>query len=193
MDKKNFFRTVRNTVIGISIICLLIAVILLVKYASIGNSKKEKDELVEVNHRVLFLSSYNPLYFTYESQIKGLNKSLYPEGVEYDVCYMDTKGHDSPESIQNFHDYLKKRLETYFDYEAVLLADDDALRFALAYQDELFSGLPMVFFGINDLELAKRAAENPLVTGFYERNYLEPTVSIAIKLFPRSEEHTSEL
>lgn len=185
MDKKNFFRTVRNTVIGISIICLLIAVILLVKYASIGNSKKEKDELVEVNHRVLFLSSYNPLYFTYESQIKGLNKSLYPEGVEYDVCYMDTKGHDSPESIQNFHDYLKKRLETYFDYEAVLLADDDALRFALAYQDELFSGLPMVFFGINDLELAKRAAENPLVTGFYERNYLEPTVSIAIKLFPK--------
>ncbi|MBQ7158407.1 MAG: GGDEF domain-containing protein [Treponema sp.] len=71
-------------------------------------------------------------------------------------------------------------------YEAVLLGDDQALRFALEYQDDLFPGLPLVFFGINDLSLAQEAVKNPLITGFYETDYLDQTVELALKLFPKT-------
>ena len=184
MDKKMRL-LLRNCSSALSVICLLLAVVFLVKFVADEAKQNVQAELpVEVTHRVLFISSYNPLYFTYDAQSRGLAKSLYPKGIEYDVVYMDAKSHSSRQDVLDFHDYLKKRLEKRGEYEALLVADDEALHFVLEYQSELFPKLPVVFFGINDYELAELAAENPYMTGFFENDYLEETMELAMKLFP---------
>ena len=188
MDGKNLLHTLRTITLVLGIVCLLLAVILLLRFVARDNRETDSKihAPIEVMHRVLFLSSYTPLYFTYESQARGLERSLYAKGIEYDVVYMDSKNYSTEEDMLVFHDFLKARLASYGDYEAILLGDDNALLFALQYQDELFAELPMVFFGVNDLALAERAMQNPYITGFYEKNYIKETMDTAIKLFPRA-------
>ena len=138
-----------------------------------------------VEHKVLFLCSYDPMYYTYKYQISGLENSLYDHGIEFEPCYMDRKNYGSEDDLEEFYHYFKHRYHNNSNkYEAVILGDDDALLFALIHQEEFFSNLPMVFFGVNDLELARTAEKNPYVTGFYECNYFNETLMTALKIFP---------
>ncbi|WP_407429547.1 EAL domain-containing protein [Treponema sp.] len=185
MNKRHYFVFFRNNLIGLSIILFLCAFIFLVK--SINTSKNnnlEPQAPVEVRHRVLFLSSYNPFYFTNGAQIRGLEKSLYPKGIEYDVVYMDRDSFLSINDVYAFHDYLKNKLQNHSKYEALLVGDDAALKFVLDYQDELFPKMPVVFFSINSMELVEQALQSPYMIGFYENGYLNETMKLAVKLFP---------
>ena len=187
MEKKKFFNSARYILLVLSIACFVFAIFFLKRFVtSHSDSELIPVEPVEVEHRVLFLSSYNPFYFTYIEQVKGLSKGLYPHGIEYDVLYMDAKNYSSKRDIKDFYAFIKSRLENRSDYEAVLLGDDNALLFALEYQEELFKDLPLVYFGINDLTLAQTAALNSYATGFYENDFLGQNIELAMKLFPKS-------
>ncbi len=147
---------------------------------------------VAAEHHVLFLSSYGPQYFTADDQEAGLAESLYPHGVEFDTVYMESKLHPSEEEELAFYDLLAVRLSNAArNYEAVIAGDDAALEFVLKYRDGLFAGLPVVFFGINDLSLAERASKEPLTAGLYENNYLGDTLSLAHELFPGAKRFVS--
>ena len=177
----------RNSTVALSVICLFMAAVFLFKFVTAEIEKKDSASVrspVEVSHKVLFLSSYNPLYFTYESQVRGLNKSLYSQGIEYDVFYMDSASMKNLD-LKKIYYFLKDRIQDSRRYEAVLLGDDNALKFALEYQNDLFLKTPMIYFGINNYELALEASKNPYMTGFYENDYLEETINLAIKLFPQ--------
>ena len=170
MNKRFFLIRLRTVLLFLSILCLLMTLIFLFKYLAERNTKETVIAApTEISHKVLFINSYTPLYFTYEKQTKGLNKVLYPHGIEYDIVFMDSNMRGS-----NLH-----------KYEAILLGDDAALTFALKYQDELFQRIPMVYFGINDYKLALEASKNPYMVGCYENDYLEETMNLAIKLFPQ--------
>ena len=167
-DKKGSLHYIRYTLTVIGTILLIAALFMLAMITQKDDNNSSVTEPTRVTHRVLFLCSYNPIYFTYEAQSNGLKEGLYPHGIEYDVIYMDTKNYGSQEEIEDFHDFLKERLKKDRGYEAVLIGDDDALLFALKYQDELFKDFPMVFFGINDMENAAIAAQNQWITGSAE-------------------------
>ena len=174
----------RNFSLLVSILCLFLLFAFFLRFITTGIEKNGKPHPpAELYHRVLFISSYDPIYFTYDAQVRGLEKALYPNGIEYDVVYMYSEARGEA-SIDLFYDFLKKRLSGSKKYEAILLGDDVALEFAIKYQDELFPKIPMVFFGVNDYQLAKQASENPYITGLYENNYLEETINLAVKLFP---------
>ncbi len=175
---------IRNILTAIGIILLIAAIVELALATRTDKSATEIQSPAMVEHRVLLLCSYNSLYFTYDAQITGLKEGLYPNGIEFDVVYMDAKNYSTDEDKEIFHDYLKERLKKDRGYEAILLGDDDAVKFALQYQDELFSGYPMVFFGVNDVEFAVRAAENPMMTGFYEKDYMDSCLQLAAEAFP---------
>ena len=185
-NKLLYYMRYSLTVVGVFI--LIAAIIELVRVAKTDDLSSSVQRPTMVNHKVLFLCSYNSLYFTYDDQITGLKETLYPAGVEFDVVYMDTKNFGTDKDILDFHDFLKERLKKDMGYEAVIIGDDDALRFALQYQQELFNGLPMVFFGINDADFAKMAATNPYVTGFYEKDYLTDCINMALNIFPDRKE-----
>ncbi|EID85756.1 diguanylate cyclase (GGDEF) domain-containing protein [Treponema sp. JC4] len=167
----------------ISILCLIAAVFLL--SFAVDKSYKHDCELTESVHKILCLCSYNTQYFTYEPQVTGLQRSLDESGIDYDVFFMDAKKYGTEHDIKVFHDFLKDRMRPG-EYEAVILGDDNALLFGMKYQEELFKGLPMVFFGINDYDLATHAAQNQYITGFYEETYLDVLVELTSKLFPDS-------
>lgn len=169
-----------------SVICLLTSILFLRQFAiKDADDENKPAPPLHVSHRVLFLSSYDSLYFTADPIKAGLEAGLYPNGVEYDVIYMDSKNYNTSTDLLTFHDFLKKRLSSSKrKYEAVILGDDAALEFAIQYQNELFKDLPLVFFGINDFDLAKKASEIENITGFYEQNYLIPTIELAMSLYP---------
>ncbi len=192
MGKKNYLFYLRIVLTVIGVVCLITALVMLAYYIEDDNENKTPENPSIVEHKVMFLSSYNPLYFTFYEQEKGLKEVLYGEGIEYDVFFMDTKRYNSDEDILAFYEYFKtKVIEDDPEYEAVLIGDDDALNFAIKYQDELFSGLPLVFFGINDLQFAQNSALNPMITGFYEKDYLQETLQIAKSTMPERKHYVA--
>ncbi len=142
--------------------------------------------VVNPAHRVLFISSYNPNYFTYDEQQKGLEEALYPADVDYDVVYMDVKKHPEESDLDDFREFFKNRYGDCSAYEVVITADDDALHFMLDNRDELKVKVPIVFFGINDYDFAVKAVKEPGVTGYFEGDFVNETVDLANSLFPNA-------
>ncbi len=56
--------------------------------------------------------------------------------------------------------------------------------FALEYQDELFKNVPLVFEGVNDIELALEVSEDPMITGVVEKLSLEKNIEFGRTLYP---------
>ena len=183
-DRKGRLHYIRYTLTVISTLMLIAALFMLAMISGKDDAEYIISEPTKVDHRVLFLCAYNPLYFTYEAQTEGLKEGLYPNGIEYDVVFMDAKNYGTYGDTLDFHAFLQERLKKDRGYEAVLIGDDDALLFAMKYQDELFKDYPMVFFGINDIDLAKEAAENPMMTGFFEKEYLRDCIETAVATMP---------
>ena len=66
----------------------------------------------------------------------------------------------------------------------MLVGDDAALQFVIDYREELFSGIPVVFEGINDTERAKTAAADGLTTGVIEQIPYKENLELAASLYP---------
>ncbi|MGB8452316.1 MAG: hypothetical protein WCD89_08290 [Anaerocolumna sp.] len=139
---------------SILVVCLLI-------YFS--GMKPEVTYSREQDKHVLFISSYTESFLSVPDQIKGLSDVFKPLNIQLDVEYMDTKRFDTKEGIKLFYNLLKYKMENLEPYDAVIVGDDNALQFAMDYQDDLFKGLPVVFLGVNDYDRAKLAAANPYI------------------------------
>ena len=133
--------------------------------------------------RVLFISSYSYAWDQVQIQIEGIRDGL-GDDVVLDYEFMDTKRVDTEEALQLFHDGLAYRLSMVEPYDAVILGDDAALKFALEYQDELFAGIPIFFEGVNDEELAAKAAEDPLITGVLEKLSVKKNIELGLQINP---------
>lgn len=142
-------------------------------------------QALEQNKRVLFISSYSESFPTVPQQIKGIEAAL-EDDVTLEIEYMDTKRLDTSENKQRFYENLAYKLKNLPPYDAVLVGDDNALQFMIDYHEELFPEIPVVFFGINDLERAKKAAENPYFTGMLEKFSMTETIEIAKKFNPQA-------
>lgn len=161
---------------GAKIVCFTVQ-------AASGGAKTSAGADIYSGKRVLFISSYSYAWDTVQPQIDGISDGL-GISVVLDYEFMDTKRVDDEESLRLFHDGLAYRLSKVEPYDVVILGDDAALRFALEYRSELFDGIPLVFEGVNDLELAQEAAQQPLVTGIVETLSLEKNIELGLKINP---------
>jgi PAS domain S-box-containing protein len=134
--------------------------------------------------RVLFISSYHPEFPTFFQQIEGLKAGLEGRGVQLDIEYIASKRLILPEDQDNFHRYLAYKLTQLPPYQVIAVADDAALQFALNHQAGLFAPTPIVFLGVNDVELALAQNNNPHVTGVVEAVSMEDTLRLMAKLHP---------
>ena len=141
---------------------------------------KEKE-----NGRVLFISSYSYAWDTVQIQIEGIKAGLL-EGTVLDYEFMDTKRVNDETAYRLFYEGLAYRLSMVEPYDAVILGDDAALQFALKYQEELFAGIPLIFEGVNDEELAMEAAKSPLVTGVLEKLSVQKNIELAMSIYPNA-------
>ena len=118
--------------------------------------------------RVLFISSYHQGFPTYSEQIDGLQSVFNGKNIILDIECMDTKRFPGEENVKQFLGILSYKLNHIKPYDLVILADDNALLLGLDQQSKLFKGIPLVFMGVNDVELALRQNNNPQATGVIE-------------------------
>ncbi|MDD4370975.1 MAG: ABC transporter substrate binding protein [Anaerostipes sp.] len=139
------------------------------------------------NSRVLFLSSYNYDWDSIPKQLNGF-KSQIQGHAKVDYVFMDTKTHVYKDIEKPIYESVSNNINKLGGYDVVVLGDDVALNFALKYKNELFSGVPMVFEGINSEKKARNAAKNPLITGIVESFPMEETIQLAKKLYPKAKQ-----
>lgn len=162
------------------VLSLLVLAALAVRLALPCSAAQAVD--ISQNPRVLFLGSYNYEWESVPKHLSGITDTLNGYAM-VDYVFMDTKRleyEDVKEVV--YQDILSRSESRPFDY--VIAADDAALMFVLEYKDELFSGIPVVFEGINDEAFAYRAAEDPLITGIVETFPLEETIALALNINP---------
>jgi len=138
---------------------------------------------VEEEKRVLFISSYSYAWEQVQLQIEGIREGL-DEEVVLDYEFMDTKRVATEESKQMFYDGLAYRMSMVEPYDVVILGDDAALKFAMEHQNDLFKGIPMIFEGVNDEDLAAEASASPMITGVLERLSVEKNIELGLKINP---------
>ena len=121
---------------------------------------------VSDNPHVLFLSSYSYEWESIPKQLSGITDTL-NSYANIDYAFMDTKRipyNVAKRDVYKHISYMKDH--DRFDY--VIAGDDAALEFVLEYRNKLFKDVPIVFEGINNESLARKAAQEPLITGIIE-------------------------
>lgn len=104
--------------------------------------------------------------------------------IELHVEYMDTKRVLGEEHLNNlFTEYRFKFKQ--FKFDAVIISDDTALRFALKHYNDLFPGTPVVFCGINNLEQGM-LDNRPEFTGVLENVDIAETLQLALAIHPEA-------
>jgi len=153
------------------------------------HSKPETPKLSEPfgpEKDILFISSYSENYTPVAYQTQGINEAFDGKNVHFDIEYMDMAHYNSAENENLFFTELQYKLGRHKPYDAVLVGDDAALRFAEKNQEVLFKNTPIVFFCVNDVDYAKEVCANPYITGITEIFSLKDTLSVAATLTPQA-------
>jgi hypothetical protein len=106
------------------------------------------------------------------------------EEIPADICveYMDTKRYLSSIYLQQLNDiYRIKYASTGFD--CIISSDDDALNFLIKYGRSLFGKTPVVFTGINSLNITE-IIDRKIFTGVMEEESPAETIKLMQKLHP---------
>ena len=133
--------------------------------------------------RVLFITSYSYAWPTVPQQLQGIQDAL-GEDVTLTVRCMDTKSINTSVSQQLFYQQTEHLLNNSPPYDAVIVGDDDALKFVNTHRDTLFADLPVVFEGINKLDVARAAQSDPLTTGVVEQISYSTNMALALQINP---------
>ena len=133
---------------------------------------------------VLFLNSYHHGYEWSDALVEGMQNVLnaQPYPVEFWVEDMDTRRVSGAAYESQFEALLR------FKYgqrplDAIVAADDAALAFLLARNDDVFATVPVVFMGINNADLIARATPSRY-TGLAEMLRTGDIVDLATTLRP---------
>lgn len=136
--------------------------------------------------RVLFLNSYGAGHSSYADKYAGLKEVFDEHGIVFDMEFLDSKRLANPENYRLFYDMLFYRLKHVEPYAAIVISDDDALLFAMEHQESLFKDTPIVFLGINSLDLARQAENRRWITGVVEAISIKETIAVAQKINPKA-------
>lgn len=184
--RKSYIFSVLSVVLAV--LCFLWGIsILLFRYLQYFKSHLTPEDFTAPSvGNVLYISSYDPSYTVAKDQLAGISDTMAKERIMYEVMYMDMLNYDSEQNFSLFYQTLKHKLSvSRRSYDAVIVSDDPALRFIEKYQDELFPRTPIVFFGVSDIDHARRAVENPWITGSIEKLFVEDTLEVIIEQNPR--------
>ncbi|MBI9102717.1 MAG: PAS domain S-box protein [Spirochaetales bacterium] len=140
------------------------------------------------NNHVLFISSYHPGFLTLFQQIDGLQDEFKTKGIEMDIEFMDMKRFPDEQNEQRFYQDIKYKIDRVPKYDAIVVGDDYAFNFALKYQNVLFSEIPIVFLGVNDVSKAIEQNKNPWITGVIEAISLTETIDLMLLQRPDLEQ-----
>ncbi|RJP83906.1 MAG: PAS domain S-box protein [Desulfobacteraceae bacterium] len=133
---------------------------------------------------ILVLNSYHKAAWT-DSLLSGIESELDSiSELDLVVEYMDTKRIDT----EAYYGALAEIYSMKYDntpFDVILTSDDNAYRFVLEKQTELFKNAPLVFCGVNHFE-PREIADKPLVTGVIEKGDFQETLAFASLVFQKA-------
>lgn len=156
----------------------LIALILMftVQYFILPSNDIYADE-VEEKLEVLFISSYDTNFISFEDQLKGI-KEGFNDNANIRVEYMNLKTFESKENEERFYNLLKQSLEQYENIDAVIAGDDEATEFCIKYREDLFKDIPISFLGVQDYVRRERAIQKEWVSGVTETESIKANIEL---------------
>lgn len=161
--------------------CWLCILVFLLALSSVKMTAKAS----YLDKRILFISSYSYAWTTVQKQIEGMT-SVFGEDITLNYEFMNYRRVSDDVIMENFFREIKYRLENEKPYDVIIVGDDPALSFVLKYQKELFDGIPILFMGINNEELAVSASRDPMITGFVEKTFPKENLQFALKIRPKA-------
>lgn len=139
----------------------------------------------EDGKRVLYISSYTVAWDPTVQQIEGIRSALGSD-VVLDYKFMDTKNLRSEKSQEFFFESITAYLDEVLPYDVIIAGDDAAYSFVMEHRNTVFTGIPVVFLGVNDMELAHKADSLEDVTGIAECLSYSDTIRLSGVLFPQA-------
>jgi len=137
--------------------------------------------------QVLVINSYDPGFPTFERYAKGLNEVFGTEDVKVAMAYMDSKMFIGEDNILSFKERLKYKISSLNSLDLIITVDDNALNFAISNQDEMFPNIPIVFWGINNVEFGIEQNKRQGITGIVEDVSMQANLELMLSLFPETE------
>ncbi len=134
--------------------------------------------------KVLLLYSYHATFITSDNLLAGVRSILDKYNLNLDIEYMDSKRQNDDAYLKQLYALIKEKISRRKPYDAIIVSDDNALKFALKCQEDIFKNVPVVFMAVNNLENAEKMDSNPYVTGVVEAITPLQTISLAKKLHP---------
>lgn len=135
---------------------------------------------------LMILHSYHQGLEWTDSITKGILSVINPDEHDLDICieYLDTKHH--PDEA-----YMDKLVELFrlksrgMHHDAIIVSDNNALKFIQKYGDSLYPGSPVVFCGINNLTKDMIRGIDQ-VTGIEEYTDHASTLKLMLSLHPKT-------
>lgn len=150
---------------------IIVIILFFNKYKVYADEKKD----------VLFISSYNPNFITFNDQVLGIEDTM-NDDVQLQIEYMDFRTFSDEKNEKNFYDLLKYKINNYRTFDAIILGDDEALRFGMKYKEELFGDIPVVFFAVSNMDNLNKAIDEYGMLGIAEIQDVEENLKLALKL-----------
>ncbi|MCG8057417.1 MAG: PAS domain S-box protein [Candidatus Thiodiazotropha endolucinida] len=160
--------------------CLLFGALFLFGCASMADTPFSEK-------RVLLIYSYHPGFPTTPRILNGIRSVFTFDGPKVDIEFMDSKRLHDAQSQINFLQQLSYKLNYRQAYDLVIVSDDHALEMVSGYGESLFEGIPIVFLGINSLELALQLEQRKGYTGVVEIPSFKENLDLAKSLFPNAD------
>lgn len=134
---------------------------------------------------ILLLNSYHDGYEWSNNIKKGVKDVLDNSDFEYKmrVEHMDTKNNSSDKYLEELYFLYKTKFENE-DFDVIICADDNALKFLLKYGKELFGDTPIFFSGVNTLSTHDLSGVDNIY-GVVEKHSIAQTTEMALKLNPK--------
>lgn len=197
MREHEKYHRISDALIGLGIVLFFFFLIFILSFwTETFQSRKSQDKKLydtvslaegQEKYHFLFLSSYGATFDTFEEQMKGIRSILDAHHIDLDNFSMNSKKFDRDEDYLAFYRYLRILFQERKPYDALIVGDDTALEFVMQYQELLFPKIPIVFFAVNNEDIARRAAENDYICGYLEPHYIDQTIETAMKLQPEAE------
>ncbi|WP_195989756.1 sensor histidine kinase [Clostridium sp. D53t1_180928_C8] len=159
---------------------------MLITFITLSESIACAEEVKDENLKILFISSYNSNFISFEDQVEGIKAGL-NENVHLRIEYMDFKVLGYEENEERFYNLLKLSFENYEEYDAIIAGDDEALEFCLKYRDDLFKDIPISFLGVQKEKILEEALKYEKVSGVREMESIESNLELIKKFHPNTE------
>lgn len=135
---------------------------------------------------VLVLYSFSdPRLFDPQGSLKAAVRSQVQTPVDFEVEYLETQRFEDPGYEQSLSEMLRHSLESK-RLDVVVVNGYPALRFAETHRDEIFPGIPIVFFSVYPGRIRGQKLP-PGVTGVTESEDVRGSLELAFRLHPDTE------